>query len=61
MTDTNWRRSSFSGGGGQGGGNCVELAHLSPTTAAVRDSKAPHRPALLLPTTALTTWLTTVR
>ncbi|WP_312880401.1 DUF397 domain-containing protein [Actinokineospora xionganensis] len=34
-----WRKSSFSGGDGQG--NCVEVAWPAPQVA-VRDSKAPH-------------------
>jgi hypothetical protein len=34
-----WRRSSFSGGGGTGGGNCVEAALLPADRCALRDSK----------------------
>lgn len=45
-----WRRSSYSG---QGGGQCVELAHLAGGFAAVRDSKDPHGPALSLTTASL--------
>nr|WP_204456791.1 DUF397 domain-containing protein [Actinokineospora baliensis] len=52
-----WRKSSYSGGGGQGGGNCVELAHF-PTTVAIRDSKAPHNHLHISPTT-LTALITT--
>ncbi|MFD7893809.1 DUF397 domain-containing protein [Streptomyces sp. NPDC059743] len=36
-----WRRSSYSGGGSNGG-DCVEVAGL-PNIAAVRDSKKPPR------------------
>jgi hypothetical protein len=36
-----WRRSSFSGGGGHGGADCVELAVLADGRFAVRDSKNP--------------------
>lgn len=36
-----WRRSSFSGDGGTGGGNCVEVG-LLPGRFALRDSKNPH-------------------
>jgi hypothetical protein len=39
-----WRKSSRSGGNG---GNCVEVARL-PHVVAVRDSKNPGGPALLL-------------
>jgi hypothetical protein len=35
-----WRKSSYSGGGGSGGQECVELASL-PHSIAIRDSKAP--------------------
>jgi hypothetical protein len=40
------RRSSYSN---QEGGNCVEVADGFPGVVPVRDSKAPHRPALVLP------------
>lgn len=36
-----WRKSSFSGGGGEGGGNCVEVAALPGGRTAFRDSKNP--------------------
>jgi hypothetical protein len=39
--DTRWRRSSYSGNGG----NCVEVAAL-PDTLAVRDSKDKSGPVL---------------
>ncbi|MFF9090053.1 DUF397 domain-containing protein [Streptomyces sp. NPDC014991] len=38
-----WRRSSYSN---QEGGNCVEVADGFPVVVPVRDSKAPHGPAL---------------
>ena len=38
-----WRKSSYSG---NGGANCVEVAHELPRTVAVRDSKDPHGPVL---------------
>lgn len=50
-----WRRSSFSGGGGTGGGNCVEAA-LPHDYFALRDSKNPHA-TLQLPRTGLTSLL----
>jgi len=40
-----WRKSSYSNGDG---GDCVEVAHNLPGLVPVRDSKAPHRPALIL-------------
>lgn len=41
-----WRKSSYSDGGDT---NCVEVAVDAPGFAAVRDSKAPTGPALLIP------------
>jgi hypothetical protein len=37
---TNWRKSSYSGSGGTGGGDCVEVA-TQGERYAVRDSKNP--------------------
>lgn len=48
-----WRRSSFSGDGGTGGGNCVEAALLPADRAAVRDSKNPAA-KMVLPRSGLT-------
>lgn len=48
-----WRRSSFSGGGGTGGGNCVEAALLPADRFALRDSKNPQAIPLELPRTSL--------
>lgn len=39
LATARWRRSSYSGGAGNGG-NCVEVALLD-TTVALRDSKTP--------------------
>ncbi|MET9367757.1 DUF397 domain-containing protein [Streptomyces griseoflavus] len=38
-----WRKSSYSN---QEGGDCVEVAGGFPAVVPVRDSKAPHGPAL---------------
>jgi hypothetical protein len=45
LTEATWRKSSHSGGNG---GNCVEVARNLPGAVAVRDSKDPHGPALLV-------------
>jgi hypothetical protein len=37
---TNWRKSSYSGDGGTGGGDCVEIA-VDGERYGVRDSKNP--------------------
>ncbi|SDK72142.1 protein of unknown function [Actinopolyspora mzabensis] len=43
-----WRKSSRSGGGGTGGGNCVEVA-FGEGFAAVRDSKSPEKGMFAMP------------
>ncbi|MET9840409.1 DUF397 domain-containing protein [Streptomyces virginiae] len=52
LSDAEWRKSSYSGGGES---QCVEVADLSATEyckIAVRDSKRPAGPALLLSASA---------
>lgn len=44
LTGVAWRKSRYSSGNG---GNCVEFADLS-SAVAVRDSKDPEGPALIL-------------
>jgi uncharacterized protein DUF397 len=45
LTRAEWRKSSRSGGNG---GNCVEVARNFPGVVAVRDSKDPLGPALVV-------------
>ncbi|XVQ10516.1 DUF397 domain-containing protein [Spirillospora sp. CA-255316] len=49
LTNAKWRKSSYSG---SNGGNCVELAGRAGAVA-VRDSKDPDGPVLLLTPAAL--------
>ncbi len=58
--DGAWFKSSYSD---ETGGTCVEVAHLTPTPAriAIRDSKHPQGPALLLPPEAFAALLDHVR
>lgn len=49
LTNTKWRKSSYST---SNGGNCVELANAAGAVA-VRDSKDPDGPILLLTRTVL--------
>ncbi|GGV02226.1 hypothetical protein GCM10010182_19810 [Actinomadura cremea] len=49
LSNAQWRKASRSL---SNGGECVELARL-PGTVAVRDSKDPEGPVLLLPRAAL--------
>ena len=51
-----WRRSSASGAQF----DCVECAIVDDATIAVRDSKAPHGPALLLTRQQLTGFISAV-
>ncbi|MFI0371036.1 DUF397 domain-containing protein [Actinomadura sp. 1N219] len=51
LRNAKWRKSSHSA---SNGGDCVELA-LLPSTVAVRDSKDPNGPVLLVTRTALRT------
>ncbi|WP_256925243.1 DUF397 domain-containing protein [Streptomyces sp. Amel2xC10] len=57
MTGTTWRKSSYSG---DTGGQCVEVADLTPCTG-VRDSKNPHGPALLFPAGAWGDFLESIK
>jgi len=45
LAGAQWRKSSYSSGSG---GNCVEVATNRPGLVAVRDSKHPLGPALVL-------------
>jgi len=52
-----WRKSSRSS---SGGGNCVEVARNLPGVVAVRDSKDPYGPALVVDSAAwqgFATWV----
>ncbi|MCK8435163.1 DUF397 domain-containing protein [Streptomyces sp. D2-8] len=48
-TPDTWRKSSYSGGGD--GNNCMEISN-SATHIAIRDSKAPARATVTVPTRA---------
>jgi hypothetical protein len=57
LSSAQWRKSSRSNGTG---GNCVEVAHL-PAAVAVRDSKNPTGPALVLTPATFGAFLGTVK
>jgi hypothetical protein len=57
LTGARWRKSSRSAGGE--GSDCVEVASVG-TVTAVRDSKNPDGPLLLLPAGAITALAKTV-
>lgn len=52
-----WRKSSFSGSGGPGGGNCVEVAVLPDGRVAVRNSTTPNGPVALFTRAEMTAWV----
>ncbi|AOS63310.1 DUF397 domain-containing protein [Actinoalloteichus hymeniacidonis] len=52
-----WRKSSFSGGGGTGGGNCVEAAALPDGRIAIRNSKNPDDGTAYFTRTEIHAWL----
>ncbi|MFJ9582807.1 DUF397 domain-containing protein [Streptomyces acidicola] len=53
VNPSNWRKSSYSGGGD--GNNCVEIAHRA-THITIRDSKTPAR-TLTVPAGAFVTFI----
>ncbi|MGH3929018.1 MAG: DUF397 domain-containing protein [Pseudonocardiaceae bacterium] len=53
-----WRKSSFSGDGDIGGGNCVEIAPLPDGRITLRNSNHPHAAVLLFTRTQTKAWLT---
>ncbi|WSR42926.1 DUF397 domain-containing protein [Kitasatospora purpeofusca] len=57
---TAWRKSSYSG---DNGGECVEVALVSPSpdVVPVRDSKDPSGPVLLFPSAAWSSFLSALR
>ncbi|RFS83135.1 DUF397 domain-containing protein [Actinomadura spongiicola] len=57
LTGAVWRKSSHSGSGDQ----CVEVAPLSTDLCAVRDSKDPGGPALMLTTSALRNLMSAIK
>nr|WP_026341642.1 DUF397 domain-containing protein [Actinomadura atramentaria] len=57
MANLSWRKSSRSG---SSGGNCVELA-TAPGTVAIRDSKDPQGPNLLLDRPSFRHFTTAIR
>ena len=58
LTRAEWRKSSYSGGNG---GTCVEVARNIPNVVAVRDSKDPHGPALIISPDEWVSFITRLR
>ncbi|MGW0891053.1 DUF397 domain-containing protein [Saccharopolyspora sp. NPDC002578] len=57
LENTEWRKSSFSGGGSNGGGQCVEAAALADGRVAVRNSKRPEDGAVLFTRAEMLAWV----
>ncbi len=53
-----WQKTTFSNGNG---GNCVEVARNLPGIVAVRDSKNPHGPVLVVTTDEWASFITWLR
>lgn len=53
-----WRKSSYSG---PEAGSCLEVLDGHPAGVPVRDSKNPHGPAVIVPASAWSTFVTAVR
>ena len=58
LSRADWRKSTRSNGSG---GNCVEVARNLPGIVAVRDSKNPHGPALIVTRDDWSSFLTRLR
>ncbi|WP_330317096.1 DUF397 domain-containing protein [Streptomyces platensis] len=58
LTTATWRKSSYSN---QDGGECIEVSDDLPALVPVRDSKAPHGPALLFNAAAWSSFVTAVK
>ncbi len=61
LTRAEWRKSSFSGGGGQGGGNCVEMAILADDRIAVRNRNHPGTGVLFFTRAEMDAWIKGVK
>ncbi|MCI2421712.1 DUF397 domain-containing protein [Saccharopolyspora sp. K220] len=57
LDEPQWRKSSFSGGGSNGGGQCVEAAALPDGRIAIRNSNAPEAGAILFTRTEIDAWI----
>ncbi|MGY5129557.1 DUF397 domain-containing protein [Streptomyces nigrescens] len=58
LTTATWRKSSYSN---SDGGACIEVSDDFPALVPVRDSKDPHRPALIFDATAWSSFVTAVK
>ena len=52
-----WRKSSFSGSGDAGAGNCVEVATLADGTIALRNSNQPDTGVVSFTRSEIAAWI----
>lgn len=57
LTRAEWRKSSFSGSGGAGAGNCVEVAPLADGTIALRNSNDPDAGVVFFTREEIAAWI----
>lgn len=57
LAAADWFTSSYTNAGNE----CVEIAHVTPSWTAIRDSKNPHGPTLTVPTTTFAHLVTYAR
>ncbi|UZJ30175.1 DUF397 domain-containing protein [Streptomyces endophytica] len=58
LSTVTWRKSSYSN---PDGGQCIEVSPDLPPLVPVRDSKDPHRPALVFPAAAWAAFVDAVK
>ncbi|MEV7865549.1 DUF397 domain-containing protein [Streptomyces sp. NPDC088124] len=61
LKQARWRKSSYSGGGGDTGGDCVETALLPDGRVAFRDSKRPEAAVVFFGRAQTVFWLRYVK
>ncbi|MGH3437793.1 MAG: DUF397 domain-containing protein [Sciscionella sp.] len=61
LASATWRKSSFSGGGGTGGGDCVESALLADGRIGVRNSKRPSAGTVFFTRAEMDAWIEGVK
>jgi hypothetical protein len=61
LAQARWRKSSFSTGGSNGGGDCVEAAALPDGRIAVRNSNHPESGTVFFTRTEIAAWLKGVK
>lgn len=61
LDSANWRVSSFTGNGGNGGGSCVEVALIGDDRIAVRNSNRPDEGVVFFNRKEMAAWIKGVK